>query len=222
MLISHKHRFIFFACGKTGTTSIEAALKQYDEGGPVKQEIERQLRSSGRLIKPGVKLSRTIKHIAPQLFRELVPDDMWNGYYKFVFVRNPWDWMVSQYFFNFKAGYLKRRGLVKLTAADVDRVREKLRTLKTVRTETRAAEGGFQYRFTVDADGAPLVDYVGRFENLRDDYRTICRNIGIETVDLPALNTSGHRQYRKHYNAASREAVYKAYWKDVEVLGYRF
>lgn len=222
MLISHEHRFIFFACGKTGTTSIEAALKKYDEGDSIRRDIEMQLRSSGRMINPDAKLSRTIKHIRPGLFRELVPAELWKRYYKFVFVRNPWDWMVSQYFFNFKASYIKRIGLVKLSPDDVARVREKLTKLRTVRPAGPVADGGFQYSYAMDADGSPLVDYVGRFETLHDDYGWICKHIGIEAAALPSLNTSKHGRYRRHYSSASREAVYSAYWKDIEVLGYEF
>lgn len=222
MLISHEHRFIFFACGKTGTTSIEAALAKYDEGDSLRRELADELRSSGKLLKPNAKLSRGIKHIRPCLLRRMFPGDLWSEYYKFAFVRNPWDWMVSQYFYNFKAGFLKRMGAVKLTPRDLERVRDKLKGLTTIEHESWVYDGGFQHSYVMDADGAPSVDYVGRFERLNDDFRIICGNIGIEPAELPALNTSRHGGYRKHYNAASRDMVYRAYWKDIEVLGYEF
>jgi hypothetical protein len=222
VLISHKHRFIFFACGKTGTTSIEAALAKYDEGDSIRRELADDLHSSGKILKPNAKLSRGIKHIRPCLLRRLFPGDLWSEYYKFAFVRNPWDWMVSQYFFNFKAGYLKRIGVVKLSPRDLDRVRNKLKSLTTIGYESWVYDGGFQHSYVLDADGKPAVDYVGRFEHLNDDFSTICENIGIEPAELPALNSSQHGGYRRHYNAASRDAVYRAYWKDIEALGYEY
>jgi hypothetical protein len=222
MLISHEGRWIFFACSKTGTTSIEAALGEYDEGESIRRELVEKLGLSDQLSRKKVKASPAVKHIRPYLFRQFVPAKIWDEYYKFVFVRNPWDWVVSQYFFNFKPGYLKRMGVRKFTPKDVLEVRQKLARIRKVKREPWVDDGGFQHAYVTDRDGSTLVDYVGRFENLENDFKTVCKTIGVQPVSLPVINTTEHKMYRKHYTAASRDAVYDAYRKDIELFDYEY
>ena len=86
MIISHTHRFIFFRNGKTGTTSIDKALQKYQEGE------EYNISSIGLFYKA---------HVPPALVRSMLPKQIWSSYFKFSFVRNPWDWIASQWAYNF-------------------------------------------------------------------------------------------------------------------------
>lgn len=86
MIVSHTHKFIFFSSSKVGTTSMENALGPYQEGA------EYQFGSETDLFIP--------KHIPPAMVRGAFPEKLWNEYFKVVFVRNPWDWFVSQWFYN--------------------------------------------------------------------------------------------------------------------------
>ena len=88
MILSTEHKFIFFSNGKTGTTSIERALSKYDES------------ENYRFASKG--LFNKI-HIPPVLVKAMVPETLWKECFKFTFVRNPYDWFVSQWFYNFAA-----------------------------------------------------------------------------------------------------------------------
>ncbi len=91
MIISRSHEFIFVWIDRTGGHSIEAALKpfgatRYRPKGPVANKA-------------------LIKHV-PARRLATCPEfaENWDKYFKFSFVRNPWDHMVSWYFFR-KARY---------------------------------------------------------------------------------------------------------------------
>jgi len=81
MILSHTHKFIFIANGKTGTSSIETALQPYQEGAA---------------LKIGVEGLYTPKHVPPVVLRSQLGPKIWDEYFTFAFVRNPWDWFVSQ------------------------------------------------------------------------------------------------------------------------------
>jgi hypothetical protein len=86
MIVSHTHRFIFFSSSKVGTTSMEDVLAPYQEGA------DYQFGSEADLFIP--------KHIPPAMVKGAFPEALWEQYYKIVFVRNPWDWFVSQWVYN--------------------------------------------------------------------------------------------------------------------------
>lgn len=123
MIISHKHKFIFVKTRKTAGTSIEIALSSIcgDEDiiTPISSEDEKirtelgyrgpqnyQLALSGysfnelaiRLLKG--KRKEFKNHIGAAQIKRLIGEDIWNGYYKFTIERNPFDKMVSRYYWD--------------------------------------------------------------------------------------------------------------------------
>src|SRR3954452_22505680 len=86
MILSHTHKFIFICSSKVGTTSMEEVLRPLQEGA------DYDFGSPGARIVP--------KHIPPAILRGALSEKVWDEYFKFVFVRNPWDWFISQWFFN--------------------------------------------------------------------------------------------------------------------------
>lgn len=197
MILSHKRRFIFFAAGKTGTTSIESCLGDYDELPPFSREDH----------------EKYDKHMPPAVFRARVSPAIWNGYYKFAFVRNPWDWLVSAAFFTRKRNWfstqLTRREILKLARA------------LPMRGITWA-EYRTQFAFLTDAQGKLCVDFVGQYEHLQADFDHVCRQAGLPLRKLPALNTTMHRHYSAYYTDETSRLVAELYREDIEAFGYRF
>jgi hypothetical protein len=80
-----------------------------------------------------------------------------------------------------------------------------------------------QVAFLHDANGAPLVDFVGRFENLADDAGRIFGQIGLDGTALEHHNRSMRESdYRPYYTPETKDRVAELYADDIRVFGYEF
>ncbi|MEM9045237.1 MAG: sulfotransferase family 2 domain-containing protein [Pseudomonadota bacterium] len=146
-------------------------------------------------------------------------------FFKFTFVRNPWDRVVSAYHF------LKAGGINAADAADADRIIHPFENFEDfVRGYLASGERGLQrhfvpqYRFLCTQwNGPPKVDFIGRFEQIEADYQHICARLNIENA-LEANNKtkSRPRDFRDEYSAETAEIVGQVYARDVELFGYSF
>jgi hypothetical protein len=226
MILSHTHQFVFISNGKTGTSSVEAALSEYQEG----TEFE-----------VGVQGLYHEKHIPPFILRSMLGPAVWEDYFTFCFVRNPWDWFVSQFFWNWTPDPISKKALLHSPVQTVreywakQEVRQELRTLdrfsekeihETYELLGRyrgiyEADSLFQYNYVYDPGDRRLVDFVGRFERIEDDFSRAMNRIGIEE-HLPHRNPTDHRDFRSYYTPDTAELIGELYKKDVEEFNYEF
>lgn len=80
MIISDKYKCIFIRIPKTGSTTVEQALIANDPDC---------IRSNNEQPPYG--------HYCASQVREMAGEERWSTYYKFTFVRTPYDWFVSNY-----------------------------------------------------------------------------------------------------------------------------
>ena len=69
-----------------------------------------------------------------------------------------------------------------------------------------------------------LVDFVGRYENLREDVETLCGKLGVDQdILLPHKHNAKNRpHYTEFYDDETIEIVRKFYKNDIKVLGYEY
>lgn len=112
MIISHKHKFIFIKTKKTAGTSIEIMLSKYcgeeDIITPITKEDELIRKSLGYKTAQNYKYTigkkeiEFFSHISAKKIKEFIGEKIWDEYYKFTFERNPWEKVISFYFWEHK------------------------------------------------------------------------------------------------------------------------
>ena len=78
-----------------------------------------------------------------------------------------------------------------------------------------------QSRFVLDHKGKLLVDYIGYFETINEDFAVIARRLNTE-ASLSHTNASPRKDYRSVYSAAAAQKVLELYREDVDLFGYEF
>ena len=210
MIISQEKKFIFFACGKTGTTSIEKILEPYHDAKELDHHIGYELyQLRKRYNKPF-----NPKHALPSLVRKHMTAEEWDSYFKFVFVRNPWDWLIAGFCYNFR---FLSQFLEKFEKEHFDAIWY----LMKLHNQSLDSENYFQHNFVFD-QGRQIMDYVGKFESIQNDFDEICRRIAIPLQQLPHENKTQHLDYRKLYTPETIEMVREKYRQDIELFGYAF
>lgn len=208
MVISHEHKFLFLAPVKVGTTSIRASLLQYSSIDRTKFYKDP---SNFYYHKWHINAESAKKH-----FNDLKLD--WDSYFKFSFVRNPWDRAVSWYKYQTKlvneceSGeresiyYKQYKKLSKLS------FNEWVENLKLENF----------YEFFMCNSNSICLDYIGRFENIQNDFDTICDKINIPKQKLLHKNKSKHKHYTEYYNEETRQIIANKFAKDIEFFNYKF
>ena len=69
--------------------------------------------------------------------------------------------------------------------------------------------------------GAHAGDFVGRYENLQEDWEKVCQKLGMYE-DLQYLNVGKHLPYKEYYTDESIEKVSELYKEDIEIFNYKF
>ena len=217
MLISYKYKFIFVHIAKTGGTSIRSALNRFVLRDPFRW-IQMFINRISDLTnhRAGIKIPR---HASIVVAKELLPEDKFEGFFKFAFVRNPWDLQVSSYHHIRR----ERPHLIEHIKNFEDFLKWKLEADRPYHYILDASKRP-QWYSLIDVDGRCLVDFIGRYENLNRDFEEVCRRIGFKRVPhLPHRRKSkDRRDYRYYYNDKSIELVAKHYSIDIEKFGYEF
>ncbi len=144
------------------------------------------------------------------------------NYYKFTFVRNPFDRLVSAYF------YLQQTG--KRTSRKDRQFRDRHLSgygsfKEFVCTGLNRPEikcwGHFvpQSRFIASDDLEIQVDFVGRVESMTQDFVTVATTLGLPT-QIAHTNKSQRDHFSKYYDSESEGIVREHYRKDFDLLGY--
>lgn len=206
MLVSHSHKFIFIKSKKTAGSSLQDYLAKFCKNGIVEKYI------------PG-------GHRPAQQTKEMVGEEVWNSYLKILPIRNPWDKMVSWYYWRAR----KRSVFVKIK-----------RILKGKHPENEANRMSFR-DFIVWLDGRgkinlddPIVlvdgkwpDYFFiRYECLHEDFEKLCKKLSVpfnlDEMPKQKMGIRKKRDYQSLYDDETKEIIRKAYQEEIDLFDYKF
>jgi hypothetical protein len=191
-MISDKHKCIFIHCHKCAGETIELAISgkadKGFEGDPYEGSPE--------------------KHFSVNQYIKKYGQDIWQDYFTFSFVRNPWDRVISWIF------YRDKRWKLYGGKINPSIIKQELEQFKCFHRNT--------FNNLLSLDDASEIDFIGKFENLQQDFNTVCDKIGIPQQELPHVNKTNRKHYTEYYDDETREIVAQKYAKDIEYFGYKF
>lgn len=202
-----KRKYIFICTAKCASSSVNGKLNHF--------------------IHPEPKFH----HMGINELVNFYPDINLNDYFKFTFIRNPWDRFVSLY----NDMFLKRKGKNKVMHYSY--LEKKNNTIFHQTKNFKEFAAKFEYSNWInEAHFKPQyqyifinqeisVDYIGRLENLKNDWEIVKSNIGLKDI-----SNLGHEMkskikvnnYRKYYDDITKDIVYRMYKKDIDLFNYDF
>jgi hypothetical protein len=210
LIISHKYKFIFFAVPRTATHSIRHALGPCLTPDDWQQEL---LRKKQTIPIAGIaRLGHG--HISVSQLKQNVSKDIWSTYFKFAFVRNPYDRFASVCSFLNKnnVNYATYAPEFMKNALLIERFKQRI----LVRPQTE---------MLLDEVGVMAMDFIGRYETLQGSWDHICNAIGIKPQALQRQNQSSQTptstRYRNYYDHKLEAQVRDFYLADFAMLDYQ-
>ena len=73
-----------------------------------------------------------------------------------------------------------------------------------------------------DQSGKIIVDFVGRYENLQDDFNFVCDKIKIPRINLSYVNRTKHGVYSGYYDDETKKIIAEKTKIDIEKFKYEF
>lgn len=229
MIISHRQRFIFLKTTKAAGSSIEIALSEFcgeddiltgldareeelrlGRGGCTAQHYNLAYEDHCFVDRLRIRFRQKdllfYDHARAKDLRPYVSPDQWKGYFKFAVARNPWDRVVSQFYFT-------RRKNPDLTF-------DEYFTPRRLRRINRRGWG----LYTIH--NRPVVDKVCRFENLDEDMEEVRLAIGLpKPLDLPFAKSDFRKEkgcYKDYYDEKRKNLVARIFHREIALMGYQF
>jgi len=228
MPVSHKYKTIFVHIPRAAGSSIERALGIY---GRKNDGVNTPCPD----ILFGVSQGIQLQHLTIQEIRTRGDKTIFEDYFKFAFIRNPFDRIVSAFIWSEDAKRMNLHELFldvfapeKSRAMELYRARHDKYTFRGHRRKIAFKEFLLevaspnkdkplrsdldrhfksQRDFLVDEDGKLLVDFIGRYENLSDDFAKVSEVLSLN-LELSHVSMTDH--------------VGDMYRRDLEMFEYQF
>ena len=190
-MIDHKHNFIFVHIPKTAGTSIEQTL---NPRSPLHGDEH--------------------KHAEAVFYKKKFPSKF-DSYFKFTFVRNPWDRAVSYYMWKRKMNRIK-------DGTSFEQYCELLKKGKATSDSNFGLHSRPAVDWFLDANGNSLLDFIGKFENLQNDFDLVCDLMGSKRQNLKHELKIIRKPYQQYYTEKTKKIIAKIYKKDIQYFGWEF
>lgn len=202
-MICHKHKCIYIHIPKTAGTSVDTFF-------------------TGKMQ----------KHSCAKDYHDFLDTDIFNNYFKFTIVRNPWDLIVSLYGMTTRRKKMKHQITMRQYGDEIHTFEEFIH--QRIFARTKAGTDGIPTRYShsfssmdqlnwiEDLDNKICMDYLIKFENLQQGFNVVCDKLNIPRQPLPHINKTKRKHYTEYYNDSTRDTIAKEFSRDIEYFGYKF
>lgn len=204
---------IFVHIPKTGGTTVDTLLKQSTAPHEVDPTLQRL----------GYKLhrNRINEHVRAEELRTFLPPKLWEDSFKFAFVRNPWDLMVSTYFWWLQKAPKYTR--LRKQAEEVARLNDFSEFLRSPFGRDGIAHFPYRMEDWFQSDGEDILDYIGKLENIEHDWELIRKHVPLlQKFETKQLNKTEHKDYRTYYDDHTAELVAQDHSYIIKRFNYEF
>ncbi len=213
LIISKKHKYIFFHLPKNAGVSVSRALIRQETSLKVKRIASyfiQKLHIGKDNFYFSIKDLELIffnSHITCFNFYKIFNKQKFAFYEKFVVVRNPWDRLVSRYFYSKK----------------INKRFEKFSFKEFVNFDIKYNFDVLnQYRFCTRDKNQFCIDTILKFENLENDFNKLTLKIFNKKDLLFHSNKTNHNYYRDYYDNDLKDLVFKKFKEDINYFKYEF
>jgi hypothetical protein len=235
MIVSHRKNFIFLKTVKTAGTSVESYFEKWcmPEGDWKQLHGRSEYVSETGIIgerSPHPSNAKWYNHMSAYNIRRQIGNQIWEKYFKFTVVRNPFDKVISG-FFMFQPGE-------RSDGAEIRRFRTWLQNFGELAHKNRlliAAQEMPHYLKPIELslidrdkyliDGEECVDYFIRYEKLSQDIEHACNRLGIQFVaqEIPEFK-KGLRHHRipiqDYFDVQSENLIQELYAWEISKFNY--
>jgi len=226
VMISHEHRFIFIKTKKTAGTSIEEYFERILIGNPeggfsevTPERVTKDSYVSSRTIYQGEVQGLLPSHASSnQVLRALGPE-RFDSYIKVSCVRNPWDQIVSFFWWRISMYPSAHRIIIRLPMTLIRMIFRYWYIKSRKRIDT------LSFTAQLKIDGVfPKMNII-HYETMSEDIKKICEDLGIAdlSLEIPNRKTTQRKAsvpYQAYYSNDLRDSVAKSRELDLVNFGY--
>lgn len=199
-MISHEHKIIFIHCPKCAGESISMALFGRVDTGFGKDGLD----------------GTSTKHWSYEDYAKHYGEKICEQYFTFSFVRNPWDQILS------RTCFAKKREIFPKEFKELIKQDPSLDTNSELIRLNIAKKSWRTFHQMLFFKDQCAVDFVGKFENIQDDFNLLCKKLNFKNCRLPLINQTPHRHYSEYYNDENKNLVAIKHAIDVDYFDYKF
>lgn len=206
-IVIHKYKAIYFPIPKVASSSMKKFISRILNIKGSKEHERKSPQYYNFREFPFVKKNEILKK--------------YKNYFKFTFVRNPYDRLVSCYEHWIKNEFRSNFDIYDSVKPEMS-FEEFVKAISKIPDHISDGHFRSQHTFITDRKGNLLVNFIGKIENINTDFKKVCKKTGMPYKKLSRINKKAEKNYREYYDEETKKLVQERYKKDFEMFGYEF